>query len=66
MSKNNGIDNSVGPIDGQHASQTARMKDTDASYLSGVDAPSIAAVEQHADGVLSPESNFIRDQRLAT
>lgn len=47
---------------------SAKMKDPEASLLSGVDAPILDAVEQHADDVSSPGcrpgQSFMREQRL--
>lgn len=46
------------PIDAQHASQRANMKGAEAPLLSGVDAPNLAAVEQHTAYACPMYCNF--------
>lgn len=51
------LGNRVGPIDAQHASQTAKMKGAEASLLSGVETSSVAAVDQDADDTCRIDCN---------
>lgn len=58
-----GIVDRVGPIDAQNTSRTAKIKGADISFLSRVEAPGLAVVEQHNDDASPIDCSFGVDSK---